>query len=331
MLPRLLTGIVAASSLASQMAVAGENMWVYAKGTDTRPQHSSEVKVSDVIRMDKNSGSYTFHDIRAEYEYGMTDKLTVAAEVMVFHHDYKLKDCIEPMIETQGGTCNDDGTVDPGKGFKDTQIGGFELSMKYNVLSPYKDPLGLSLGLAYERREKYRLDGSDIDQNSFVGTVYMQKDFMDDQLVTVLNLKAEFERRKSGNVLEEEIAVEVMAGVSYRVAPKWFVGLEFRHQSDYLNPQDKDAIGEDGIDEKGFTENLEASQFDLGNFKVGSQHQRGNYLGPTVHYAEEKWFVTGGVLWQISGGGSEHSYSTHGRNWDEHERMHVGLFYGYAF
>ena len=316
---------LAASATAAQ---AGENLWVYAKGTDVRPQGTYEFKISDIIRLDKNAGDhYTFHDIRPELEYGITDRLTVAAEVMIFSHDYDVGSEDDgapcPMCEAGDGT---------GK-FSDTQIGGYELMMKYNILSPYKDPIGLSVGASYEKRDKYRLDGSDIDQDSFVATLFLQKDYLDNTLVTVLNIKTEFERRRSGTVLEEEIALDIAAGISYRFAPKWFVGLEFRHQSDYLNPQDKAEAGNfaDGFDENGYTIGLQRSSFELNDFRVGSQHQRGNYFGPTLHYAEQKWWVTGGVLWQIAGGGSEHADVRNGRNWDEHEKVHIGLSYGYNF
>lgn len=320
------TAVAAAVTLASVGASAGENLWVYAKGTDTRPEGSFEFKLADTIRLDKNAGDYRFHDIRPEIEYGVTDSLTIAAEAIIFDHDYDVGDCDEgpgPMCEAGDET---------GK-FDDLQYAGYELAMKYNILSPYKDAFGLSLGLSYEKRDKYRLDGADIDQDSFVGTVFLQKDFLDDTVVTVLNVKTEFERRKSGSVLEEEIALDVAAGISYRVAPKWFVGLEFRHQSDYLNPQDKAEAGNtaDGFDEKGYTIGLDRSNFDLTDFRIGSRHQYGNYFGPTGHYAEERWWVTVGALWQVSGGGSEHADVRNGRNWDEHEKLHIGLFYGYEF
>lgn len=318
---KLLMAAVAAT-IAAPAAFAGENLWVYAKGTDTRPEGSFEVKVSDVWRRGKNSGNYDFHDIRPELEYGITDKLSISVEALIFKHDYRVDDCMGPMIETQGGSCDDDGNVvERGEGFKDTQFGGYEVALKYNVLSPYKDPIGVSLGLGYERRDKYRLDGADIDQDSVATTLFLQKDFLDDTLVIVLNTKLEFERRKSPGVLEEEISLDVAAGISYRVAPQWFVGLEFRHQSDYLNPQ------EDGE----FDPSLKRSSFDLSDFRVGTQHQNGNYFGPTVHFAEQKWWVTGGILWQIAGGGSQHSFSNNNRNWDEHERMHIGFTYGYEF
>ncbi|GAA6152268.1 DUF6662 family protein [Pseudoteredinibacter isoporae] len=318
----ILAGAIAAAIVAPS-AMAGENLWIYTKGTDTRPQGSYEFKVSDIWRKGKNSGNYDFHDIRPEVEYGITDKLSISVEAMIFDHDYRVTDCMGPMIETQGGTCTEDeeGVEDPGPGFNDTQFGGYEIGLKYNILSPYKDDFGLSLGVGYERRDKYRLDGADIDQDSFTFTTYLQKDFLDDTLVFALNTKAEFERRKSPGVLEEEIAIDVSAGVSYRVAPNWFVGLEFRHQSDYLNPEEE---GE-------FDPTLKRSSFDLSDFRVGTQHQNGNYLGPTIHYAQKRWWVTAGALWQVAGGGSWHSFSNNNRNWDEHERVHIGFIYGYEF
>lgn len=321
------SALATALTLASTAALAGENMWVYAKGTDTRPEGSYEFKLSDTIRIGKNAGDYVFHDIRPELEYGITDSLTVSAAVMIFDHDYDVGTCDAgapgPMCEAGNET---------GK-FNDTQYAGYEINLKYNILSPYKDGIGLSVGLGYEKRDHYRLDGADIDQDSFVAKLFLQKNYLDDTLTTVLNVKTEFERRKSGSVLEEEIALDVAAGIAYRIAPKWFVGFEFRHQSDYLNPQDRAEAGNsaDGFDDKGFTEGLDRSNFDLSDFRIGSRHQHGNYIGPTIHYAEPRWWVTAGVLWQVRGGGSEHADVRGGRNWDEHERMHVGLFYGYEF
>ncbi len=314
--------LVAASAgvmlLASPLTQAEENLWIYAKGTDTRPQGSVEVKLSDVSRFDKGSGDYRFHDIRPEIEYGVTDKLTVGAEIMIFDHNYSVNsDDLGPMVDTQGGI---------GSRFNDTQYGGFELALKYNILSPYKDFMGFSVGLGYENREKYRLDGGDIKQDSFTATLFFQKNFLDDTLVFVLNPKVEFERRKNDGgdekVLEEEISLDVSAGVSYRFAPKWFIGLEARHQSDYLNPQ---INGE-------FDPELDRSSFDLGDFRIGSQHQYAYYLGPTIHYAEQTWWATAGVLFQVAGGGrADGDANKDNRNYDEHEKYHVGLSLGYEF
>ncbi|MEM7019495.1 MAG: DUF6662 family protein [Pseudomonadota bacterium] len=309
----LMTIIATLGLLSFQPASADENLWVYTKGTDTRPEGSTEIKLNSISRFNKDSGDYTFHDIRPEIEYGITDYLTVGAALMIFSHDYSVDDPdLEPMFETQGGA---------GSTFKKTQIGGYEIKLKYNILSPYKDALGLSLGFAYERRDKYRLDGADIDQDSFVPMIFLQKNFLDDTLVFAFMGKMEFERRKSPGVLEEEIALDFALGVSYRFQPKWFVGLEFRHQSDYLCPE------EEGVCDP----ELQRSSWDLGDFKIGTQHQNGNYLGPSIHYAEEKWYATAGILFQIFGGGSQFAFVRDNKNWDEHEKYHLGFSFGYNF
>ena len=110
--------------------------------------------------------------------------------------------------------------------------------------------MGLSVGLAFEHRDAYRLDGADIDQDSLTTTFYFQKDFLDDTLIFVVNPKVELERRKSPDVLEEEISLELMAAVSYRFMPKWTVGLEYRSQSDYLSVQENGEF-EEGVQQIG--------------------------------------------------------------------------------
>ncbi|PHR92708.1 MAG: hypothetical protein COA69_07015 [Robiginitomaculum sp.] len=311
--------LLALSATAASTASAEENLWVYAKGTDTRPKGSTELKLSSISRLGKGkgNGSYAFHDIRPQIEYGVTDRLTIGAELIIFNHNYSITNPdLNPMFETQDGTGS----------YNNTSIGGYELALKYNVLSPYKDAIGLSFVAAWDHRDKYRLDGADIKQNSVELMALLQKNFMDDTLVFAFNPKIEFERRHSDDgvdfVLEEEISLDISAGVSYRVAPKWFVGLEFRHQSDYLSPE------VNGVYEE---PSLKPSHFDLKKFQIGTQHQNGNYFGPTVHYARENWWATAGILFQFSGGGSEFAFKQNGKNFDEHEKVHIGWTLGYEF
>jgi hypothetical protein len=298
----------------SFFANAEENLWIYTKGADTRPKGSFEVKLSDIIRIDKSSGKYIFHDIRPEIEYGITDKLTIGAEAIIFDHNYSVNDDnLNPMYETQGADNK----------FKKTQYAGYEVALKYNLLSPFKDDIGLSLGLSYEDRDRYRLDGAKIDQKSYVGTIFVQKNWIDNLLTLAINLKTELERRKSAadSVLEEEVAFDISAGISYRFIPKHFIGFEVRMQSDYLSPS------ENGIKEPG----LQSSNWDLDDISIGTRHQYGWYAGPTYHYAQKHWWATAGILFQFHGGGSQHAYNKNSKNYDEHEKMHIGLSYGYEF
>lgn len=296
---------------------AEENLWLYTKATDTRPKGSTELKITDIVRIGKSSGDYVFHDIRPEIEYGLTDKLTVGAELMFFSHDYSVDDPdLQPMFDTQGGS---------GKSFSKTQYAGYELALKYNVLSPYKDALGLSWGLGYENRDKYRLDGADIDQDSFVGTLFLQKNYIDNRLSLAANIKTELERRRSPGVLEEEIAFDISAGASYRFAPKHFIGLEYRRQQDHLSPYNTETGEYDDQD-------LTPSEFDLSTFRVGTRHQYGQYIGPTYHYADKNWWATTGALYQFKGGGHlSNAYIKNKKNFDEHEKWHLGFILGYEF
>jgi opacity protein-like surface antigen len=302
---------------AAAPAHADERLFVYGRGVDTLPQGEMEVALGTITMLDKDSGDYRRTEFRPEIEYGITDRLTVIGEMIFFDHDYSVDDPdLQPMFDTQGGA---------GGRFDEFQYGGFEISAKYNVLSVYQNPVGLSFGLGYEHREIYRLDGADIDQNTVVLRAFLQRNFLDDTLVFVLSPKVELERRTSPGVLEEEIGLDVAAGVSYRFAPNWNVGLEFRHQSDYLSPLDTET-GE-------YEPALERSSWDLDDLRVGSQFQNGNYLGPVLHYSSRDWWVTAGALYQIAGGGNEEAgaYVRDGRDWDEHERWHIGLALGYEF
>ena len=124
---------------------------------------------------------------------------------MLFDHDYSVDDPeLNPMYETQ---------QEHGGRFDKTQYAGYELSVKYNVLSPYKDALGLSLGLGYEKREKNTDSMALISIKTPLSPHLLQKNWLDNTLSWVTNIKTEFERRHSPGVLEEEIAFDISMGL----------------------------------------------------------------------------------------------------------------------
>ncbi len=303
----LLAGLL----LSSPALHADENLWLYTRGVETRPDGTWEFKLMDTSRIGKKQGDYYFNDIRAELEYGLTDRLTLTGDVLLFDHHYSDVPW-SPLVDTQGG---------PGGSFDDTQYAGYDIGFKYNILSPFKDPIGLAVGFAYEDRRVYRLDGAKIDQYSLVPKLYVQKNFLDNTLIWSFSGKMELERRKSPGVLEEEIAFDLATGLSYRISPKWFIGLESRFQSDFLTPI------EDGVEPEGKTSN-----WDWDSFRLGDQFQYGLYVGPSVHYAGKNWWATVGALWQVKGWSADGAAaSSNGKNWDEHEQLHVGVILGWEF
>jgi hypothetical protein len=299
-----------------QVSLAGENAWVYVQGTDVRPKGSVEMKITDRWRIGKDHGDYSFHDIRPNIELGITNKWTVSATALFYGHNYSVEDPdLNPMFETQTAA---------GGRFNKSQYAGYSYNTKYNILSPYKDFIGLSVGFQFQGLEQYRLDGGDIEQKSYIPKIWLQKNWLDDTLTVAINFQTEFERRKSPGILEEEIAFDGSIGVSYRVAPKHFIGFEYRRQEDHLSPFNTETGQYD-------EPSLKPSEFDLTNIKLGSRHQYGQYIGPSYHYAERSWWATVGILMQVSGGGSEFAYNRGSLNLDEHEKYHIGLIFGYEF
>ena len=289
-------------------AHADESLWIYTKGAETLPKGETEVKAALISRRGKAQSDYVFNEVKLEVEHGFTDRLTGYAELVIYDHNYSTTNPdLQPFFDTQGGA---------GGRFKKTQIGGIDLGVKYNILSPYKDVIGLAVSVEWDHRFKYRIDGGQINQDEIDLTLHFQKNLFNDQLILAFSPKIEWEHRLSPGIIEKEMSLDISAGASYRVAPKLYIGGEFRHQSDYLSPYDTVA--------QEFDPNLSPSKFP---FKFGSQYQNGNYIGPTVHYADKKWWATAGALWQISGGG-KFAINEGGLNVDEHEKVHIGLTFG---
>jgi hypothetical protein len=66
--------------------------------------------------------------------------------------------------------------------------------------------------------------------------------------------------------------------------------------------------------------------------QLGDQFQQGLYVGPSVHYSQKNWWLTVGALWQVWGWSADGAAaSNQGKNWDEHERLHVGFILGFEF
>jgi len=138
--------VILATFFSANAAFAEENLWVYTTGTDVRPAGSFEARFSARRMSGKSSGEYERFDIRPGIEYGITDRLTVGATALIFKHNYSVDNPdLQPMYDTQGGD---------GGSYNHMTLGGFRLMSKYNILSPYKDPLGLSVGFVYEKKRK---------------------------------------------------------------------------------------------------------------------------------------------------------------------------------
>lgn len=288
----------ALSLLVVTPAQADESLFGYIAGADIVPKGQGEAVLVLTRRTDKDFGTYRATDATAEVEYGISDKFSAGFFVGGFNLKYKDAFAQEQVAP---GVFED---VYPQQ-FSGTRLSRFGVSGKYQFLSPYTDGIGLTIRTELYYQFRYgRIDGAKTKQVSFEPNIILQKNFLDDTLITTLNLKAEFENRKfTDGAAENEIKFEPGAGISYRVAKGLYIGGEGFYRADNLN----------------------------GEFNHGSI-----FLGPTIHYGAKKFYITGTFQRQVTGTPS-YSYDTapqfqnRGVNLEEETRNEIRVKIGVNF
>ena len=278
----LAAGVMALGS--AQGAWADENYFGYSYGAETLPKGRWEAYLWLTSRIGKGVGTYQGWDNFNEIEHGLTDRLQVSFYVNTSGHRIK-----------NNGEWADNTSF----GFE-----GVRTSFKYALTSPYKSPVGIAVYVEpeYSRREK--ISGEHVTELAVETKFILQKNFLDDRIVSVLNLTYEHEwEREAADAGEErefepEIALEATAGVNYRFKPGWFIGAEGRTHSEYPDA-------------------------DLGN-----EEHRAWFVGPALHYGGRKWWFTATVLPQVHGRPQENSNHLF---LGEHERLETRIKIGYNF
>ncbi len=274
----------------------------YISGAETLPEGAMEAKWTTTLKEGKRYGSYKREEYKAEFEYGVANDLSAAFKLNGIKHNY---DC--------GGGCA--GGVDtadreiPGS-LKQTRFTGATVELKKNLLSPYKDPIGLALlgEVTYATRDN--ITGEKGVGWGYETKLIFQKPYLDGQLQWMTNLELEVESWKAdgGSSTEWAVAPRLRSGVSYRFAPRWSVGLE--------GWIDKEILNSPGVtnDNKG---GWEMDHWDL-------------FAGPTLHYADKNYWFTLTAVKQVAG--SDESNNNHkGRHLADHEKKELRIKVGYNF
>ena len=268
---------------------ADENFFGYSYGAETLPKGKWEVYSWTTARLDKGPGDYAAFDFKQELEYGITDRFQISLYVNERYHGYS------------DGAIEEDGEA---KRLHRFAYNGNQLAFKYNLLSPFKD----GIGLAFYVEPGYSLvtggAGEAVLEWELETKVILQKNFLEDQLITTLNITSEFAwerpRPSGGEKYEGELVLEATGGVAYRVAPKWFVGVEARYQTAFPN------------------------------MDIHKQESWGFFAGPAVHYGGERWWATLTWLPQITGDAPASARSSR-LDLEHHERQEIRLKVGYNF
>ena len=272
-------------------ARADENLFGYTYGAETQPKGTNEAYLWVTDRRGKDDGHYDAQDYRLELERGLTNRLQGSVYLNFESHHIRGLDPELPSVD------------------RDFGFQGISTEFKYNVLSPYKDGLGLAFYVEPGWSRIRKVEGDKVTELELELKAIVQKNFMDDRLVWAANLtfEPEWEREKEVDAItgeverewEKELAVEFTTGLAYRVAPNWYLEVEGRYHSEYPD----------------WTEGLHREHYAL-------------FAGPSIHYGGKRWWFTATYLPQLYGKPNGPGSSLH---LDEHEKRELRLKVGYNF
>jgi hypothetical protein len=263
-------------------AQADEQLFGWVLGSETLPKGHTEAYQYITLRTGKAEGTYRAFDFETEVEHGFTDKFQGSFSLEQ-HHFYNK------------GVNGDRDALNDTNGYR---FGGIGISGKYNFLSPFKDPVGFAIILQSEYKLHDEVDGLKQHEITMYPNFILQKNFFDDTLIVDANAGMELAwGKKPAEQYAYELAWTGGLGVSYRIAPNWYVGLEGQIRSEY-------------------------PRFDL------ADHEHiVIYAGPAIHYGTERWWATFSYAYQVygSGIGEPNDARTYAEEQDNQFRLKFGV------
>jgi hypothetical protein len=261
--------LVAAALLAALLAArADERLFTYVQEAEVLPKGGLEFEQWLTHRNSKADGVFARWDFREELEYGLTDRITVAGYL-----NFK-------NTHSEGVTGLTDESL--------FEFEGISTELKYQLLNPNTKPIGLLLyGEATYNGEEFELEEK----------LVLQKNF-GEKWVAAFNVTLEQEWGFTPIETEEEMKLELTAGISYKIGSHWSIGIEGRNHQVFAP----------GLD---FSDRVANAWF----------------VGPNVHYARDKWWATLTVLPQVHGSPD----TRNGLELEEHEKIEVRMIAGINF
>src|SRR6185369_14906186 len=203
-LSRRLALVAAAALTAFLAARADERLFTYVQEAEVLPKGGLEFEQWLTHRNAKADGVFDAWDFREELEYGLTDRLTVAG-YLNFKSTHS-----EGVTDSAGVPQPDESGI---------EFEGISTELKYQLLNPNTKPIGLLLyGEATYNGEEFELEQK----------LVLQKNF-GEKWVAAFNVTLEEEWAFTPTDTEEELALELTAGIAYKLNSHWSVGVEGRN------------------------------------------------------------------------------------------------------
>jgi len=245
-----------------------ERLFGYVQEAEVLPKGGREFEQWLTHRRDRADGVFAAWDIREELEYGATDRMTVAGYLNF------------TSTHSEGVT----GLADEDR----FEFEGISTELKYLVLNPNTKALGVLLyGEATYNGDEFELEEKLVLQRN-----------LGEKWVTAFNVTLEEEWAFTPAATDEELTLELTAGVAYKINSHWSVGIEGRNHREFTP----------GLDFR-------------------NQEHSAWFVGPNVHYGRDNWWATLTVLPQVHGSPE----TRNGLQLDHHEKIEVRLLVGVNF
>ncbi len=282
-LPGCGLALAVAFLLAPPAVHADEDLFAYVQDTQITPVGEWEITQWSTLRAGKATGTYRALDLRTELETGLSDRLQGALYLDLIGH--RLHDV--PGLEDRSSF----------------EWRGASAELEYRWREPSRHGYGLALYFEPSYSRVVGVSGEGEREMELETKLIVERELLDGRMSWSLNytLEPEWAFGPSINGREpateaearRELGEELATGVSFHVAPRWWVGGELRARSTWPD----------------------------------FSHREGTtlFLGPSLHYAGGEWWWTLAVAPQIWGSPAG---SVPGLNLSDHERLEVRLKLG---
>ncbi len=244
-------------------ATAGEGSFGWLYTLDLQPKGTMEFEQKLDLTTGQQSGNYNLLGSRSGIEYGVTTNFQLTGYLNAYsvNASKNYLNCDGPAPCTAGFGVPEDAA---GRhSYSRTQIDGVSIEAIWRLTNPVTSPVGVGLYL----EPTFGQFG-----NSVEARVLLQSNFLDDRLVTAINLVAEVEKiTYTGGDPIQESQFDILYGVTYNFAPQWTAGFEGRFHNDFQG------------------------------YRFDTHTQQANFIGPNLHYATKDWWVTAAWRYQLGG------------------------------
>ena len=307
-----ITLAVAVLSAIAAPALADEPLFGFVYTTDLLPKGQREVEQWATLREGALAGDFHVVQARTEFSYGMTDRFQLSGYL-----NLSWADVYHNIPSGEDGPAGDLRRLlrRPQQTLQSLPPRSFS---GRGALPESPAPTPSPLGVAVYIEPSLGPRTMELENR-----LILQKNFLDDKLVFAFNTTVGFEMRELHGDPEAEPTsadfvdhwdheTDVNFGVagSYRFARNWSAGLEFQNEREWA-----------GFDP----------------FAASQRTNVAYYTGPTLHYANQHFFFTGTVLFQLPwaedlADDRADSFVVGGiTNADDFENLRVRLKFGYFF